>query len=90
MNVDWIGMTQLRTMNAARLRELEQPAIVRGRADEPPLAVLIPYALFMQWQEMIKSVEDEVFVLTDKGKAVADMLARQAEASRRPAEKETK
>lgn len=42
------------TMNAEKVRELDRPAIVRGRADEPPLAVLVPYEQYLAWQEQIE------------------------------------
>lgn len=52
---EWMGLTQLRTMNATRLREMTMPAIVIGLKDEPPLAALVPYELFMEWQVILRA-----------------------------------
>jgi hypothetical protein len=51
---DLVSITQFRALNADRLRELRIPMAVTGRKDETkPLAVLMPFELFMRWQEAL-------------------------------------
>lgn len=50
-----IGITQLRNVTATRLREQQGPLVVFTHSD--PVAVLVPYALYLSWQKTLASKE---------------------------------
>jgi len=50
----FIGISQLRVTNAAQLHELTRPEIVMVQSQ--PVAVLVPYDLFMAAQALIRRV----------------------------------
>jgi len=55
IDVDYMGRAALSRMNAQRLRELKRPVVVSGSPNEPPCVVLVPYALYLQWQKILES-----------------------------------
>jgi hypothetical protein len=51
LNPSIIGSSGLRQMNAARLREMKHPTVVM--ADKSAAAVIVPYDLFLEVQEVL-------------------------------------
>jgi len=49
--VQHVGLTTLRQLNATRLRDLEKVLVIQDQ--EEPLAVVVPYALFMKMQAIV-------------------------------------
>jgi hypothetical protein len=58
-----IGISELRKMNATKLRNLTEPLEICGR-DLQPLRVLIPYTLYLQLQDEAKKLEEHITTST--------------------------
>ena len=52
-----IGVSELRNMNATRLRALAEPLEICHH--NQPVRVLVPYALYMQWQDEFRAVTEQ-------------------------------
>ena len=52
-----IGTSELRYANAAYMRELNEP--VKVCIEDQPVAVLVPYKIYMQLQEVFLAMNDE-------------------------------
>lgn len=78
-NVEHVGVSHLRGLNAAKLRENEKTLVIRDK--NAPVAVLLPYETFLDYQRELKSLmetvdltfdPDELQVLADGLQAEAD------------------
>ena len=54
--VQHVGVTRLRTLNVAQLRELDKTLVIQD--NDKPLAVLMRYEHFMAMQEKILASEE--------------------------------
>lgn len=52
----WIGISRLRNFDFGAFRQLNEP--VEIRVHKEPLAVLIPYTLYLQWQELSEKIDE--------------------------------
>lgn len=51
--VEYMSLSKLRHMNADGLRALPAKPTVVMTAGAEPVATLVPYALFLQWQDLL-------------------------------------
>lgn len=54
-SVQHVGVTKLRSLNVAQLRELDKTLVIQD--NDKPLAVLLRYDHFMAMQEQLRSKE---------------------------------
>jgi translation initiation factor IF-3 len=54
-NVQHVGISRLRALNVAQLRELDKTLVIQD--NDKPLAVLLKYEQFVAMQEMIRNNE---------------------------------
>lgn len=54
-DVEWSGIAQFRSMNASRIRAATKPILITGPGSAKPIAALVPYDLYLQWQETIEA-----------------------------------
>ena len=54
MRLKHVGVSSLRMFNAARLRELKEPVVICDFSE--PIAAIVPYALYLEWQQHLESV----------------------------------
>jgi translation initiation factor IF-3 len=54
-NVQHVGISRLRALNVAQLRELDKTLVIQD--NDKPLAVLLKYEQFVTMQEMIRGKE---------------------------------
>ncbi len=54
-SVQHVGVTRLRTLNVAQLRDLDKTLVIQD--NDKPLAVLLRYEHFMAMQEKIQTAE---------------------------------
>jgi prevent-host-death family protein len=52
---NFVGLTWLKMANAERLRELDEPVLVCCHSQ--PVAAVVPYELYLKWQEQLKKIE---------------------------------
>lgn len=78
-NVEHVGVSHLRELNAAKLRENEKTLVIRDK--NTPVAVLLTYETFLDYQRELKNLmetidlifdPDERQLLVDGLRAVAD------------------
>ena len=50
-----VGVTWLKIASAEHLRELQEPVIVHCHSE--PVAAVVPYELYLKWQEQLRAVE---------------------------------
>jgi antitoxin (DNA-binding transcriptional repressor) of toxin-antitoxin stability system len=52
---DFVGLTWLKMATARHLRALDEPVLVCCHSQ--PVAAIVPYELYLQWQEKLKKAE---------------------------------
>lgn len=68
-NVEHVGVSKLRTLNASNLREIQKTWVIQD--NDKPLAVLLAYEQYLAIQELIDSIRETVEILADSEEAVA-------------------
>ena len=68
-NVEHVGVSRLRTLNATNLRKQEKALVIQDNG--APLAVLLTYEQYLIIQRQLQSVVDTLEVLTDETEAAA-------------------
>ena len=68
-NVEHVGVSRLRTLNATNLRNQEKTLVIQD--NDTPLAVLLTYEQFLIMQRQLQSVVDTIEVLTDGNESAA-------------------
>jgi hypothetical protein len=63
-NVQHVGISRLRSLNATQLREIDKTLVIQD--NDQPLAVLLKYEEFLIMQEKLMSVLDTIGVLTEE------------------------
>ena len=63
-DVDHVGVSTLRTMNAASLRESTKTLVIRD--NNTPVAVLLTYESFLSMQEQIERLLSTIELLADR------------------------
>jgi hypothetical protein len=63
-NVEHVGVSRLRTLNATKLRQFDKALVIQD--NDRPLAVLLAYDQFLLMQTQLQSVLATVEVLTDQ------------------------
>lgn len=85
-NVDHVGVSHLRKLNGVKLRENEKTLVIRDK--NTPVAVLLTYETFLDYQQEMKSLletielifdPDELQILTDGLQAAAEGNVRSIE-----------
>jgi hypothetical protein len=62
-NVQHVGVSRLRSLNATQLREITKTLVIQE--NDQPLAVLLKYEEFLIMQDQLLSVIDTIAALTD-------------------------
>jgi hypothetical protein len=62
-NVQHVGVSRLRSLNATQLREIDKTLVIQE--NDQPLAVLLKYEEFLIMQQKLMSVLDTISVMTD-------------------------
>lgn len=62
-NVEHVGISHLRKLNAAMLRENEKTLVIRDK--NTPVAVLLTYEAFLDYQREMKSLLETVELIFD-------------------------
>jgi PHD/YefM family antitoxin component YafN of YafNO toxin-antitoxin module len=62
-NVQHVGVSRLRSLNATQLREIDKTLVIQE--NDQPLAVLLKYEEFLIMQDQLLSVIDTIAALTD-------------------------
>ena len=52
---NFVGVTWLKIATAKHLQELEEPLLVCCHSQ--PVAAIVPYELYLKWQEQLKAAE---------------------------------
>jgi len=68
-NVEHVGVSRLRTLNATNLRNQEKALVIQDK--DTPLAVLLTFEQYLTIQRQLQSVFDTIEVLTDENEAAA-------------------
>lgn len=68
-NVEHVGVSRLRTLNASTLRSFEKTLVIQD--NNTPLAVLLTYDQFLLMQQQLQAVLDTIEVLTDSEECAA-------------------
>ncbi|MBI3696518.1 MAG: hypothetical protein HY238_16965 [Acidobacteria bacterium] len=68
-NVEHVGVSRLRKLNAANLRQNQKALVIQE--NDKPLAVLLTYEQFLSMQKQIQSVMATIEVLTDEEERVS-------------------
>jgi PHD/YefM family antitoxin component YafN of YafNO toxin-antitoxin module len=63
-NVQHVGISRLRSLNATQLREIDKTLVIQE--NDQPLAVLLKYEEFLSMQKQLISVLDTIAILTDE------------------------
>src|SRR5690348_13120395 len=63
-NVQHVGVSKLRELNAATLRTFNKTLVIQD--SDKPLAVLLTYDQFLQMQNQLEAVRETIAVLTDE------------------------
>jgi len=63
-NVQHVGISRLRSLNATQLREITKTLVIQD--NDQPLAVLLKYEEFLIMQDQLTSVLDTIAALTDQ------------------------
>jgi hypothetical protein len=75
-NVQHVGVSKLRSLNATQLREIDKTLVIQE--NDQPLAVLLKYEEFLIMQQQLMSVLDTIAVLADDAE-LAGIMAGVAE-----------
>jgi hypothetical protein len=70
-NVQYVGVSKLRTLNATKLRSLDSTLVIQD--DDKPLAVVLSYEQFMEMQQEREKIIATLETLFDKTEQ-ADLL----------------
>jgi PHD/YefM family antitoxin component YafN of YafNO toxin-antitoxin module len=62
-NVQHVGVSRLRSLNATQLREIDKTLVIQE--NDQPLAVLLKYEEFLIMQQKLMSVLDTISVMAD-------------------------
>jgi len=68
-NVEHVGVSRLRTLNATNLRNFGKTLVIQD--NNTPLAVLLTYDQFLLMQRQLQGVLETVELLTDEDERVA-------------------
>ncbi len=68
-NVEHVGVSRLRKLNATNLRHQEKTLVIQD--NDKPLAVLLTYEQYLIIQRQLQSVVDTLEVLTDQNESAA-------------------
>ncbi len=71
-NVQYVGVSKLRTLNATKLRSLDNTLVIQD-PDDKPLAVVLSYEQFMEMQQERERIIATLETLFDKTEQ-ADLL----------------
>jgi PHD/YefM family antitoxin component YafN of YafNO toxin-antitoxin module len=63
-NVQHVGISRLRSLNATQLREIDKTLVIQD--NDQPLAVLLKYEEFLIMQDQLTSVLDTIAALSDQ------------------------
>lgn len=63
-NVQHVGVSRLRSLNATQLREIDKTLVIQE--NDQPLAVLLKYEEFLIMQDQLFSVLDTIAALTEQ------------------------
>jgi hypothetical protein len=63
-NVQHVGISRLRSLNATQLREIDKTLVIQD--NDQPLAVLLRYEEFLIMQDQLFSVLDTIAALTEQ------------------------
>ena len=82
-NVEHVGISKLRTLNATNLRKFEKALVIQD--NDTPLAVLLTYDQFLSMQQQLQSVLETIDVLTNQEErsSLVDSLRAVAEGKTR-------
>jgi len=53
---NFVGVTWLKIASAERLRDMDEPLIICAHSQ--PVAALVPYDLYLKWQERLRLPEN--------------------------------
>lgn len=62
-NVEHVGVSHLRELNAAKLRENEKTLVIRDK--NTPVAVLLTYETFLDYQRELKNLMETIDLIFD-------------------------
>jgi|GEM_PF-865658 len=68
-NVQYVGVTKLRTLNATNLQGLNKTLVIQD--NEQPLAVVISYNKFLEMQSERERILATIEILTNKEESIA-------------------
>jgi hypothetical protein len=68
-NVQYVGVTKLRTLNATNLQGLNKTLVIQD--NEQPLAVVISYDKFLEMQSERERILATIEILTNKEESIA-------------------
>lgn len=68
-NVEHVGVSKLRSLNAATLRKSSKALVIQDNSE--PLAVLLTYGQFLEMQKQLQSIAATIEVLTDEDERAA-------------------
>lgn len=68
-NVEHVGVSRLRSLNATNLRNFDKTLVIQD--NNTPLAVLLAYDQFLSMQRQLQAVLETVEVLTDEDEITA-------------------
>ncbi len=68
-NVEHVGVSRLRTLNASNLRTFEKTLVIQD--NNTPLAVLLTYDQFLLMQKQLQSVRETLDLLADQDEKAA-------------------
>jgi len=63
-NVKYVGVSKLRELNAAKLKETEDTLVFQD--NDQPVAVLLTYAKFMEMQQQVSSLLNTIDLCREK------------------------
>ncbi len=63
-NVQHVGVSRLRTLNATQLREIDKTLVIQD--NDQPLAVLLKYEEFLIMQDQLMAVVDTIAAMADQ------------------------
>jgi PHD/YefM family antitoxin component YafN of YafNO toxin-antitoxin module len=64
-NVEHVGVSRLRKLNATNLRESQKTLVIQD--NETPLAVLLGYKQFLHMQQTMRQLVETIELLSDPG-----------------------
>jgi hypothetical protein len=63
-NVQHVGVSRLRTLNATNLRQFDKTLVIQD--NDKPLAVLLSYEQFLLMQKQLQAALETIEVITDE------------------------